>query len=142
MPITMQWLNGRDNILVTTFTGEWTIEDFYENIDQADKALSEVHHPFVAIVDFTDNAAPPRKILTIGRRVRNVTSPYRVGLIFVNFGTLAQMIYRTLTRIEPSTFGEWHHAPSMKEAVHMADKILQSKKKDDPRDNGSNGAFH
>lgn len=137
MPITMHWLDGRNDILVTSFSQEWTLEDFYANLDQAERILTSVDHPFVSIADFTHSSTPPRKILSIGRRVQSARRPNRVALIFVNFGTLAQMIYRSLARIYPSAFEGWYHAHSLQDAVALADRILEAKKKDEPYRNGA-----
>ncbi len=129
MPISVDWANNKHNIILTTFSGEWDLTDFYSMVDAGARLLKDVDYPFVTLVDYTNSITPPRKTLTIGQHVERVHNPHRIKVIFVKPGFLVERLYGVLGRLYPAAFGNAATVNSLEEAFSMAEALLQEAQK-------------
>lgn len=128
MPINVEWINESQTILLTTFEGEWDLEEFYHMTGVALSLLKDIDHHFVGVIDYTNSTTPPRRTLNIGRHVERIRNPYRIKIIFVNPGFLVERLYGILGRLYTRGFGSYRTATSLEEAYAMAEEVLKSAK--------------
>ena len=129
MPITVQWGNEDHNIMLTTFEGEWDLNDFYQMVNAGRKLLHNVDYPFVTIIDYSRSQTPPRKTLTIGRHVERVHNPHRLKVIFVKPGFFVEQLYNMLGKIYAAGFGDAVTVGTLDDAFALARHELQETSK-------------
>ncbi|MBZ0298079.1 MAG: hypothetical protein K8L99_36330 [Anaerolineae bacterium] len=128
MGIIVDWGNEERTIMLTTFEGEWDLNDFYGMVDAGARLLKDVDYPFVTIVDYSQSLTPPRKTLTIGRHVGRTHNPNRKKVIFVKPGLFVERLYSMLGGLYPEGFGDAQTVETLDEAYALAKKVLQAVK--------------
>ena len=124
MPITVQWYDDNKNIAVTRFDGDWTLEDFHQMMTDSAQITGSKQEAFITIADFSNSITPPRKTLTIGQRVNTAHNPNRILLIFVKSGMLIEILYNTLGKLYPKSFGQARTVDTFDEAIEIAHETL------------------
>lgn len=124
MPISVNWANDQQNIMLTVFEGEWNLDDFYKMVAEGKELLKDVDYPFVTIVDYSASVTPPRKTLSVGRHVERVHNPHRLKVIWVKPGMLIEQLYNALGKIYPGGFGDSVTVDTLDEAYTLARELL------------------
>jgi hypothetical protein len=75
MPIAVAWGDVSKTIIVSTFKGEWTLEDSHNMIDEMYQLTSSVNHIVHVVLDFTDSLSSPAKMLSSGSHIEKRSSP-------------------------------------------------------------------
>jgi hypothetical protein len=53
MPVTLEWLDDGQQVLLYTYTGRWTWDEYHAIITETHRRLAGITHPVYAILDFT-----------------------------------------------------------------------------------------
>lgn len=64
MSILIDWDNEEQTILRHTYSGGWTLDDFYWMLDSTYDIINGVEHSVDIIADFLSSAPPPRNIIS------------------------------------------------------------------------------
>jgi hypothetical protein len=121
MPIWIAWYNEEKTILLETFDGEWTIEDYHHLIDDVVQILGEVDHTVHIIVDGRKNASGlPANMLGGGMlyAVRN-TPPNQGTVVFVGVDTISKMLLDIARSLDFKLHRTLFSADSMDEALQI-----------------------
>jgi hypothetical protein len=101
MPVSLEWFNADKTILLETFTGHWTLQDFCSLADQAADTLATVEHTVHLIVDLSNSAALAAP-LTSGMRYALRKLPPNQGIIvFVGVDTFVQVAIGIMSKLSP-----------------------------------------
>jgi hypothetical protein len=121
MPIHTEWYNDEKTILLETFEGIWTVEDYRRLIDEAGQLLSTVDHTVHIIVDGTHNDSHlPTNMLRGGLAyaVRNI--PPNQGItVFVSVDSVSEMLLGIARNVNPKLHRTLFSTDSLGKAVQI-----------------------
>jgi hypothetical protein len=101
MPATLEWFNADKTILLETFEGHWTLQDFCDLVDQAADTLATVEHTVHIILDLANSAALTAQ-LTSGMRYALRKLPPNQGIVvFVGADTFVQVAIGIVSKLSP-----------------------------------------
>lgn len=84
MPVQVNWDTNHPNIVMTTYQGNWTWDDFYKIADQATEMIRSVDHPVFIIADMRQsNGIPSGTAFVHANHVINHYPENWAGLIMV-----------------------------------------------------------
>lgn len=123
MPITVQWMDERQ-ILHIQYTGIWTAEEMNDLLDHSIQLVAGADKPFVVISDFSQSGSPPRRILAVAQRARNLENPNVVARIAVKPGAMIATLLRIFSKILADALSRSYIANSMDEALVLAEQLI------------------
>ncbi|HEX2907700.1 MAG TPA: hypothetical protein VHO69_12605 [Phototrophicaceae bacterium] len=116
MPIHISWANDEKTILMETYEGRWTIEEYYQLIDDAAALLAETPHIVHIIGDATHSSIPPSQIL-MGIQYAIKKLPPNQGLtIFVKLSRVMRMFVDVGRQISPKIAQTTYAVDNLEEA--------------------------
>lgn len=121
MPIKIEWFNDEKTILLETFEGRWTVDEYRQLIDQAAELLAEVDHTVDIIADGTDNGPRlPANLLRGGLvyAVRHV--PPNQGItVFVRIDAVTETFVNIARNISPRLQKTLFTADNLDQALNL-----------------------
>jgi hypothetical protein len=121
MPIQIEWFNEEKTILLETFTGEWTVEDYRQLIDDAAVLLGTVHHNVHIIADATDAGLRlPNNLLGGGMTYAIRHIPPNQGItVFIGVNGITQTLIGIARKISPKVSQTTFTATTLEEAQRI-----------------------
>ncbi len=96
MTLKAEWANPEKTIILQTLEGDWTLNDVFSLMENADQMISEVDHKVDLIADLTTTHFTKFNLLsTLGRVQRSNQSPNMGRIAVVN----ANHYLKTLTHV-------------------------------------------
>ena len=99
MPITYEWDNPEQTILLETFEGRWTLEEYHTLVDAAADMLNSVEGYVHVIADFSQSRSSPKNIMS-GARYAEKRLPRNQGVVvFVQPNVIFQAFIRVAQQL-------------------------------------------
>lgn len=92
MPISVQWDNPEQSIVMIVFERPWTWKEFDSAVEQMLAFFNSVHHKVDVIFDIRNGGFPPPDAITHFKRVAEIQHPNGGLLIYVAPNVLVQFI--------------------------------------------------
>jgi hypothetical protein len=125
MGIHVHWDNPEKTILVETFEGNWTLDDYHRMIDAAAALLAQEDHPVHVICDGTQSKTLPSQMLS-GVRYAIKKMPQNQGIVvFVNANMFAKTIINIAKKLTPLLVNTIEYADSVEAARAIIAKKSQ-----------------
>ncbi len=124
MPVTVNWLNDKKNILYFDYVGLWEWEESYSIIAQSNIMMEEVNHPVGSIVDFTNTSHVPDNLADAMKKIAELrdSHPNDSGeTVYVNAKILTKAMFDIIqiTQPEIASIIKFTHAKSVDEAEQI-----------------------
>lgn len=118
MPITVEWGNAEQSIIVIRYEGRWDVKDMHAGLDKVFDMLSTVHHTVDSIVDMTQSKSSPTNLLAAAGRVeRKAPNTGRTVIVAVN--TYLKAIADIARYVAPKTVGRTYFVKTLEEAYQV-----------------------
>jgi hypothetical protein len=69
MPIQSDWETDEKRVIVCTYTGRWSLEEFYRTLDLCAQLMDTVDYPVNLIFDMRNSTSLPDGFMTVIRNV-------------------------------------------------------------------------
>lgn len=119
MPVTIQWLDEQQSILLHNYNGRWTPPDAYQVADDTVIMLATLDHPVDLIVDFTGSRSKVTNVLQFVKDLEERTSPNQRLVVAVNFDTYLKSMLLLAQPTAPKLLGYLHFVSSRDEALRV-----------------------
>jgi hypothetical protein len=122
MPITTEWYNPEKTILLATFDGNWSLDDYHAFLEESSELILSVEHKVVSIIDLSTSGPPPARILSTGHRMERLDTSKNRQTIILGMSRQLEMVIAMFQRIFPKLIrdvvvvGTWEEAISLAEA--------------------------
>ena len=128
MPITCKWFDKEQTIILNTYDGAWTLEEFHQSIEENRRLSKGITHRFVSIGDFRTSSTPPRNLISASSNVSRDWNPNYVGSILVRPGMLIEMLNKAMRAISSTKLSNSASivADSLDDALEQATALLNS----------------
>jgi hypothetical protein len=118
MPITVEWGNAEQSIVVIRYEGRWDGKDVHTALDQVFDMLSTVDHTVDFIVDMSQSKSTPTNLLAAAGRVeRRAPNTGRTVIVAVN--TYLKAIADIARYVAPKTVGRTYFVKTLEEAYEV-----------------------
>lgn len=130
MSISILWDNEEKSIVRFVYTGRWTWEDFYVQIDAANAMMDTVDSPCVSIIDMrASNYLPKGAAVHIRNVIRRSMSHNNSGIsVFLQADVIVQVMIEVLRKSYPDILKntEWIYAKTLDEARKLAQQQVNN----------------
>lgn len=123
MSVTIRWYDDKKTILLTEYSGRWTLEEYHRMIDAAVELNQGIPHTVHRIVDFTtaENTLPRNWLGGLRSNQRRI--PNNIGcVVLVGAGTMM----RTFTKIAEKLGYTGKSDLRFAETVMQAEQLIRS----------------
>ncbi|MBL8164446.1 MAG: hypothetical protein JNJ61_20830 [Anaerolineae bacterium] len=119
MPIMVKWANAEQTILLETFVGTWTLDEYCQMVDQAAALLATKAHIVHIICDFTSSQGIPGNAVA-GIRYANEKLPRNQGgVVFINPGLVVKSFVNIARNIKLEAAREVRVSDSLESAMAL-----------------------
>lgn len=114
MSISAQWDTDQREIMIVTFDGKWTWQEFHETVDYLKRCSAEIDHSYYIIADVTTSqVVSSNAFVNIKSRHTN-TSPNYVATVLIGANRYVEMLFTVAERVYPKLFnGVYSVAPTL-----------------------------
>lgn len=116
MPIHIYWDNDEKTILMEKFDGQWTIEEYYQLIDEDAERLAQVPHVVHVVIDASTSSMPPKQIFSGIQYALKKLPPNQGLTVFVKLNRAMEMFVEVAQQISPRFAGTYYAAATVEEA--------------------------
>ncbi len=121
MSIIVKWLNSPRNILYQRFSGDWTIDEYYQALDVTFAHIGEVDHAVDVIINFSGNTSSFSRLVSATtstfKDVHNArVHPNQRMMVVVGGGAYMRTIIEMGERLAPDATRNLYCADSLDEA--------------------------
>lgn len=99
MSINVIWDNPEKTIIRFIYNGDWTLDNFYDALEQAWSLQDKVHYTVHFIIDVQNSGFVPQGVLPHGRPVISRHHPNQGKSIIVGASTLIRALFQTFSKI-------------------------------------------
>jgi hypothetical protein len=105
MGITVNWDNDEKTVIRTTFDGRWTLEDFWNAVQDQYRLMDEIPYKVNFISDFRNSGMLPSGALSHARRLISTKQHVHTGPISVVVGAnrFIQSFFGLLNKVYSDT---------------------------------------
>lgn len=122
MPVSVQWYDEEQHIILYTFEGQWTWEELHGVLNEVSTMMGSVNHRVDAIIDLSSSRFVPSNALLKMRIESDQPSPnWGIG-VFVQAGTFINALLETFKRLNRTVSQRYFIANSIDEAIEMIAK--------------------
>ena len=125
MSIAVSWVDAKKTIIVSSFNGEWTLEDSHNMIDEMYKLMTSVSHNVHVILDFTNSLSSPAKMLSSGSHIEKRSSPNTGLSVIVKANGFIKAISQLIMKLFVRD-GKLHFVDTVDEAYQIITQYEQS----------------
>jgi hypothetical protein len=118
MPITVEWGNAEQTIIVIRYEGRWDVKDVHAGLDKVFDMLGTVDHTVDSIVDMSQSKSSPTNLLAAAGRVER-KAPNTGRTVIVNVNTYLKAIADIARYVAPKTVGRTYFVKSLEEAYQV-----------------------
>ncbi len=127
MSIPISWRDASHTVLVQNFNGQWTLDDYYETVEETYSLIDTVNHPVDVIVDITQNPGSTSRLIAAAGEVADEETPARVHpnqrmLVVVGGGQFMRTIVQMGMKYAPWIARTLAAADSYDEARQLINK--------------------
>lgn len=98
MPVSIRYEND-NHLVVWTFEGKWTLEEYYQHRSHVNKTIEETDGMVDMIVDMTHSSLLPQNLLSQASQAA-VKSPTNIGhIVFVGSNNILQAFFNIFRRL-------------------------------------------
>ena len=119
MPVTLEWFNADKTILLETFEGSWTLQDYYDLVDRAADRLATVEHPVHIIVEATRSATLPAQMTSGMRYALRKLPPNQGIVVFVGANAFMRVLIGIAGKLSPRMADSLYTAETLQQAEEM-----------------------
>lgn len=129
MGITVDWDNAEKTVVRFIYSGNWTWEEFYTTIRNANALMDTVDKPCVSIIDMRDSKFMPAGALVHIRNVIRMSMSHNNSGISVFLD--AQLIVKAMIEVLRKSFPDilqntnWIYAKTLEEARTLAEQQVK-----------------
>lgn len=122
MPVSVRF-EADNHLVIWTFTGSWTWEDYYSNRDQVNQTITATEHAVNMIIDMTGSQLLPKNLMThAGSAARR--APNNIGkTIFVGNNAILRVFFNMFSQLygvmQAGKQMETHMVSSLEEAYQL-----------------------
>jgi hypothetical protein len=124
MPVKVEWDNEEKSVIRFTYTGNWTWDEFYIHVKEANEMMDSVDKTCVSIVDMSKGSRlPANASIHIRNIIRQSMSHNNSGItVFIKAETIVKMIIDALRMNYPDIkdFSNFMYAKTVEEAREKA----------------------
>jgi len=130
MPITIQWDNTNQSVLLIAVSGLWSLEERNQTVEKAFAMIRSVDHPVHVMLDVSRNRFTPSNFLPLMYQAANERPASMSSVVIVTNRTLVRIVVNTFLKLYPSVTLNIHFVASILEArqyivMLQRDHILQ-----------------
>jgi len=119
MAVEMKWVTDDHRILLQTFSGKWTVDDYHIMVDEAAKLLGQADHLVHIITDWTLSTANPPNLMA-GARYAEKKLPANQGVVvYVNADGVIKAFIRIAQTLRMKAVENLYLANSVEEALEI-----------------------
>lgn len=120
MPIVLNWLDDKKTIVLYTFEGSWTWEEFHELDDPIWELIATVDYRIDLIIDWTRSSGFPLGIMSSMHRAGENVVPQTEGLTISIAGPyLIKIMLGIFRRTYPKAAAAYRLVTSLDEAITL-----------------------
>lgn len=118
MSITVNWANPEKTIIIYTYEGRWSMEQFNESYVTARQFMDTVDHQVDFIIDVRNSSLLPSGILSRGRNVVTAGHPNEGRTAIVGASTFVRSMLDLFSRLYGARYREskFYLAPTLEDA--------------------------
>ncbi len=125
MSITTKWYDANETILLETFEGKWSLNDYIALVDEAANLLGQKNHIVHLICDFTGTKTMPTGNTLVAMRHADKKAPKNQGhTVFVNPGAFINVILNIAKNSGMKVAENVHVSKSVDEASKLIQSLL------------------
>lgn len=124
MPIKNSWFNEEKTIFYIRYDGKWTLDEYYQNFQEAAQLIKEAEHSVISIIDFTTSGPFPPGFMTVGNHSQRNKAPNNIQIIIVGFSQYLQVFMNIFNRVFPKLMRGVVAVRTLEEALQTAEKTL------------------
>ena len=99
MPVTVEWDNPEQNMILLTMEGVWTWEQLEDGVNTITTMLGEVDHRVDTIFDASRSGPIPSNAFIHFRRMNQSAHPNQASVVIVGMSAFAQTLLNTVGKI-------------------------------------------
>ena len=123
MSIVLNWFDEKNTVLLYTFEGSWTWEEFHELDDPVWELVATVGYRIDLIIDWTRSAGFPLGIMSSMHRAGENVIPQTDGLtISIGGPYLIKIMLGIFRRTYPKAAGAYRLVDSLDEAITLLEQ--------------------
>ena len=119
MPIQVAWVNAEKTVLLETFPRKWTLEEYFQLIEEAAAHLSAVEHTVHILVDGRRSISTPMGMIRGVRYAIRKTPPNQGLVVFVGVVGFTKSLIALVNRVFPQMTGSLHIQDTMDDAYRL-----------------------
>lgn len=125
MPIIITWYDETERVIVQTFKGAWTLEEYYRSL--AEMNAMYAHRPYIVHVigDFTEAQMAPTNLLSVRGAVEAQTPDNRGLGILVQPGRFIEILLTMVSSLAPRFSKDLHVVATMDEALALIARYVE-----------------
>ncbi|MCA0455800.1 MAG: hypothetical protein LCI00_17620 [Chloroflexi bacterium] len=124
MSITTKWFNENETILLETFEGKWSLNDYIALVDEAADLLQKKDYFVHLICDFTGTKTMPTGNTLVAMRHADKKAPKNQGhTVFVNPGAFISVILNIAKNSRMKVAENVHVCKSVDEAFRLIQSL-------------------
>ena len=120
MPISVQWLDEKKEIIYERFTDPWTLTDWHQAVDEHNEMLASRPHTVYLISDMTEGSVIPSNILMGARYASKKFAPNAGMVIYVRANRFGQTIANMAQMMFPNLKNKLYFTETTEAAIEMA----------------------
>jgi len=94
LSITLDWFNTTHTILLATFAGKWTLDDYHLMIDEGASRINAENHTVHVIYDLTQTNTTPAHLMSAARYAEKRLPENQGIVIFVGANVIIKAFLR------------------------------------------------
>jgi hypothetical protein len=116
MSIHIEWHDEGQTILIQTYKGDWTINDYIDVVNRTFNLIDPLSHPVDVIADMTCSGRNPVHFISAGPYIRNKISPNQHMIVVVGANEFIRKMGVIAQRMAPHVVRNMHFVNTLDEA--------------------------
>ncbi len=123
MPIALNWFDDKNTVLLYSFEGSWTWEEFHELDDPVWNLIAKVDYRIDLLIDWTQSAGFPLGIMASMHRAGENVIPQTDGLtISIGGPYLIKIMFGIFRRTYPKAAASYRLVDSVDDAIKLLEQ--------------------
>jgi hypothetical protein len=124
--IRIEWDNAEQTILLHTYSGKWTLDDYAAAAHQAYSMVAAADHAVDFIIDLSQSDDPPMKITAAAIRMTELRHPLQRRVVMIGVTHFMMMLFEGGKRLMPHLTQEVYFAKTQDEARALLAGMAQA----------------
>ena len=127
MPIEISWDSSNRPILFMRVSGDWKLDDYYENYLRSKKMMESVDHPVFLVLDMTENKTIPTRMMSTASFSKKNRARNLEFTVFVGASLLISKLAEVMTTITSRDKRRLYFADTIDDAYQLVDTFIKEK---------------